>query len=265
MTARWRLFLFWSAGATLGLFGWVFWPVESSGGMPHVLVDTRDAEAELEVSPVRRAPSRTQVIEPPDRADRDLLGVGSEGFGPHIEAVLNRGTPRQAQWLLEQLMNCLPANPISRTQPAVACVGVDSGRLKQADELAQKAIKSELLGSAPVFAQWVIQRHPSSASWREAARSALNESVGRGDGNALRFVAEQGGAVGFSAVERHAHGAVFEAHWGRGPYRDPNLLDPRPLYSMHQRVTAVLSEVDSAQVQAIAWALSRQFPRREAI
>jgi len=264
------------AAAGAAYLWWSAKPSPTPSAAPELLA--RASSAPILPLTLPTAPSAPPVASPSPPAQASD-GIGSEGYGPHIERALASGDGKLAmqaiQWLqacqhnsvtqeaFESLRAQVPSGSASyvtgliekEQRTARLCQTVTAEHRAMQSELAQIAMQAKIPGAAAAFlgattiaGTW--QQLPSAQ--KDEVLASLRRDANSGETNSLTAAIFMGSLMGFSPIEQLTYVNVFvETSYMAGAAKDENIK------ALLQAGHVDLSKLSAEQVQAATTAAQR--------
>jgi hypothetical protein len=194
--------------------------------------------------------------------------VGSEGWGTHLQAVLDRGTPAQALAAARLLAHCEGLDTtLNALHGAKGAMPTDIAKpwIEQAPEQAAQGLslaRRAMLGQVPEAAAFYAERLPpgAQAAALAEARTALQAAASQGDESALYLLALHGQRFGLTDLERAVYATLFQQRHPPGREVVPGIpfsgrLDPARLPPLSE---AQWAQAASQAQQVLAQSVARK-------
>ena len=255
-------------------------PPGSGDARPTTIVAATAASSPASINtPDSRLPVAAARVDDAGGAFAHAMGVtvGAEGWGPHLQSALDRGTPVQALAAARLLAHCegldttlnalhgaKGAMPVDVAKPwieqaqaqARRCQSVTAALAAQGQALARRA----MLGQVPEAAAFYAERLSSGAQAAElaGARTALQAVASQGDESAQYLLALQGQRFGLTDPERAVYAILFRQRHPPGREVVPGVpfsgrLDPARLPQLSPAQWALAaSQAQQVLAQSVA-------------
>jgi hypothetical protein len=257
-----------------------------SGSAPAAAPELQSTASSAPALPLIAAPSPPSApASAPPVAPRTLPaqasdGIGSEGYGPHIERALASGNGKLAMQAIQWLQECRYNNEVqaafeaARAQmPASAassmtammekgqrtsrlCQTVTAQHQAMETELAQIAMQDKIPGAAAAYlattslaGTW--QQLPSTQ--KDEVLASLRRDANSGDAQSMTSAIFMGSHIGISLVEQLTYANVLVADL---PYANSDVQDETKR-AMLKNAEIDLSKLSAEQVQAATTAAQR--------
>jgi len=265
------------AAAGAAYLWWSAKPSPTPSAAPELLA--RASSAPILPLTLPTAPSAPPVASPSPPAQASD-GIGSEGYGPHIERALASGDGKQAwqalQWLQDCQLNSIKQSAFESVRAVVhssatntmteliekeqrtsrLCQTVTAEHRAMQTELAQIAMQANIPGAAGIFlgttaiaGTW--QQLPSAQ--KDEVRASMRRDADGGDTNSLTAAIYMGSLIDLSPGEQLTYAKVYTADMSNMPDAAKEDL----IKTMMQQARVDLSTLSPTQVQAATTAAQR--------